>query len=187
MRNLKTGDALIYAHLDGHDYQTAFATVGVNTVPVRFETETDGAFTLRWSTYNGDFSYLHLIDNLTGVDVDCLTAEEYRFEAKTTDYKSRFRLVFDCTGLDEPEEDGASTSLGTFAFQMGDELIVNVDASVGSGSAVLQMFDVQGRCLLSTQVEGAQSSVRMPKVSAGVYLLRLTGNKQTSVQKMVIK
>jgi hypothetical protein len=39
--------------------------------------------------------YLHLIDSLTGADVDLLTEPSYTFDAKTTDDASRFRLVFD--------------------------------------------------------------------------------------------
>jgi hypothetical protein len=42
--------------------------------------------------------YLHLIDNLTGADVDLLQMPEYTFTAKTTDYASRFRLVFSICG-----------------------------------------------------------------------------------------
>ena len=41
-----------------------------------------------------EFSYLHLIDNLTGNDVDLLATPSYSFEAKTTDYDLRFKLVF---------------------------------------------------------------------------------------------
>ena len=180
MKNLKTGKALIYARFDDNDFQTLFAPVGVNTVPVRFETEEDGTFTLRWSKYHGDFSYLHLIDNLTGADIDCLTTDEYRFEAKTTDYVSRFKLVFNCTGIDEPEVPEPVEGPTVFAFLMGDELIVN-------GEGTLQLFDMNGRCLMTTQAVGQQSSVSLPKVSAGIYLLRLTGDKQVKVQKMVIK
>lgn len=87
--------------------------------------------------------------------------------------------MFDCTGIEEPD-DGTSTGPATFAFQVGDELIVN-------GEGMLQLFDLNGRCLMSKQAVGQQSSVSLPKVASGVYLLRLTGNKQVRVQKMVIK
>ena len=176
-QNLKNSKALVYARLEDTDYQILFAPVGINTVPVRFETEEDGVFTMKWTTLHGDFSYLHLIDNLAGVDVNCLTADEYRFEGKTTDYHSRFKLVFECTGLEENED---TTSPDHFAFQFGDELVVN-------GEGLLQMFDAQGRCLLMTQAVGSQTNINLPKVAAGVYLLRLTGNNQVKVQKMVIK
>ncbi|MBQ6772162.1 MAG: T9SS type A sorting domain-containing protein [Bacteroidales bacterium] len=179
MKGLRIGDATICARWEGIDYQTAFTPEGVSEVPVRFEAFDDEVFTMKWNTLHGDFHYLHLIDNLTGADVDMLTAQEYKFEGRTTDYVSRFKLVFDVTGIEEPE-DGTSTDPVTFAFQMGDELIVN-------GAGVLQMFDITGRCLLSTQTAGAQSSVSLPKVAAGVYLLRMTGNQQSKIQKIIIK
>ena len=38
--------------------------------------------------------YLHLIDNLTGKDIDFLATPSYTFEGKTTDVISRFKLAF---------------------------------------------------------------------------------------------
>jgi len=180
MENLCMSDAQIYAHYNDDNYQILFAPEGVNVVPVRCKVIEDGYFTMRWNTYHGDFSYLHLIDNLTGADVDCLTTDEYKFEGKASDYNSRFKLVFDCTGIDEPETPEPDEGPTVFAFQMGDELIVN-------GEGMLQMFDLNGRCLMTRQAVGQQSSVSLPQVAAGMYLLRLTSNKQVRVQKMVIK
>ena len=178
MKGLRNGTGQIYARWDDIDYQTAFTPEGVSEVPVRFEAFEDGVFTMRWSMLHGDFHYVHLIDNLAGADVDMLAAQEYKFEGRTTDYISRFKLVFKVTDVDEYKDDDPGSK--TFAFQMGDELIVN-------GAGILQMFDVTGRCLLSTQTAGAQSSVSLPKVAAGVYMLRLTGNQQNKVQKIIIK
>ena len=180
MENLCMSDAQIYARYNDDNYQILFAPEGVNVVPVRCKVIEDGYFTMRWSTYHGDFSYLHLIDNLTGTDVDCLTTDEYKFEGKASDYNSRFKLVFDCTGIDEPETPEPDEGPTVFAFQMGDELIVN-------GEGMLQMFDLNGRCLMTRQAVGQQSNVSLPQVAAGMYLLRLTSNKQVRVQKMVIK
>lgn len=180
MKGLRVGDGLIYARWEGIDYQTVFSPEGVSEMPVRFEAFDDEVFTMKWSTLHGDFHYLHLIDNLTGADVDMLRASEYRFEGRTTDYVSRFKLVFDVTGIEEPD-DPAPPLIGTsFAFQFGDELIV-------TGEGILQMFDLNGRCLLSTKAVGEQCSISLPQVSAGMYLLRLTGNRETRVQKLIIK
>jgi hypothetical protein len=182
MRRLRTGNALIYARHEGQSYQVAFLPEGVNEAPVRFETFADGEFKLNWNTMHGDFSYLHLIDNMTGEDVDCLHATEYRFTAKTTDYLSRFKLVFRCVGLEEDEDSddpNGYNSQTIFAYQNGDEVVVN-------GSGHLEMFDILGRCLISTTLSGDTNSVSLPCSAAGVYLLRLTDNKQTKVQKMVI-
>jgi len=180
LKGMLNGKMLIYARWDNKDYQTAFTPVGIREVPVRFEVTEDDVFTMRWSTLHGDFHYLHLIDNMTGSDIDMLRATEYHFEGKTTDYKSRFKLVFEVTGLEEEddnEDDNGSTI--NFAFRMGDEIIVN-------GEGYFELFDMQGRCLTAKHLAGAQSSVSLPNVAAGVYLLRLTGDKQVKTQKMVI-
>ena len=181
---LHAGDASIWLHLDDLEWQTAFTLPGVHEVPVRFRAYNDGMFTLGWETKNSNFSYMHLIDNLTGMDIDCLNASEYHFEGKTTDYWSRFRLVFEYTDVEENEEDGPSTGSGTFAFFMGDELVVN-GPSTGS-AALLQLFDINGHCVFSTELYDTQSVVSPPKVAPGIYILRLTSNQVTRTQKMVI-
>ena len=119
-----------------------------------------------------------LIDNTTGADVDCLTTGEYRFTATTEDYRSRFRLVFGYTGIEEPESEDIQNT--TFAFQSGDELVV-------TGEGTLTMFDVTGRAVMSTQTYGTQTAAPLPGVAAGVYLLRLETADGTKVQKIVIK
>jgi len=73
-------DATIYIPHDGKDY--AVATVGrdapwhvstTDEIPVNFKAAQNGTYTLTFDTQNLDLDYLHLIDNLTGNDVDLLT------------------------------------------------------------------------------------------------------------------
>ncbi len=178
IKGLRSGDANIWFCLDEQDLQVAFAPEGTTSAPLRFRAYNDGVFTLRWNMANADFHYLHLIDNITGADIDCLTASEYVFEGKKMDYTSRFRLVFDFTGIEE-NEDGASTQFESFAFQCGDEVVVN-------GEGNLEMFDMNGRMVMGCEIHGGQSSVALPTVASGMYVLRLTEAKQVKVQKMVI-
>ena len=180
MKELHSCKGLIYAHYESQSFQILFAPVGVNTVPIRFEAIEDGYFTLRWNTLHGDFSYIHLVDNLIGVDIDCLTTNEYTFEGRTTDYASRFKLIFDCTGVEESEDLDSFGESTSFAFQIGDELVVN-------GKGLLQLFDMNGRCLLSTQTVDMQTNIGIPEVAKGMYLLRLIDSKQVKVQKLIIE
>ena len=177
MHSLRTSNASVYACFEDKDWQTLFTPEGVSEVPVRFEAFEDGEYTFNWETYHGDFSYLHLIDNLAGKDIDCLSANEYKFEGKTTDYHSRFKLVFQCTGVEENTDDATTVN---FAFQHEDELIVN-------GEGQLEMFDITGRRLMNTQAVGEQSHYSLPKVAAGVYLLRLSSNQQVKIQKIILQ
>ena len=179
MKNLHIGDGLIYARWNDTDYQTLFTPAGVSTVPVRFRPSEDGTYTITWTMENGQFNYVHLIDNITGADVDCLTATEYKFEGNKDDYLSRFKLVFDCVGVEE-NEDPDPEGLKPFAFQFGEELVVN-------GNGYVEMFDVTGRRLMTGRANGGQSSFGIPKVAAGVYVLRLTDNGKSRVQKIVIE
>lgn len=177
IRGLHAGDASLWVSYGGQDWQVAFTKPGLREVPVRFEAYKDVTYTLSWETHNGYFSYMHLIDNLTGTDIDCLQANEYRFEATTHDYTSRFRLVFEFTGVEENDEPTEGPT--SFAFMMGDELVIN-------GEGMLEMFDLNGRCLFSEMLHGTQSTVSLPQTASGVYILRLTANQQTRTQKMVI-
>jgi hypothetical protein len=84
--------------------------------------------------------------------------------------------VFGYTGI---EEDTEAEAAPTFAFMMGDEMVVN-------GEGVLQVFDVNGRLVMSRELHGVQSTVMLPNVANGVYMLRLTEGMQSRVQRMVI-
>ena len=147
--------------LDGKEYQIAFAPSGIHTVPVHFKAYTDGEYTLSWSTENGDFRYLHLIDNITGIDLDCLQTGEYKFTANKTDYPSRFRLDFQYTGVKEHD-----VEIETFAFQFGDEIIINGEGSV-------ELFDLNGRLIKAEKMSGPQSSIGKPNAASGMYLMSL--------------
>lgn len=177
MRNLRMSKAHVWCHYDDKDWAIAFTQPGLTEAAIRFESYEDGEFTLTWNTHNGEFNYLHLIDNKTGADIDCLTTQEYRFTSSTKDYLSRFRLVFGYTGVEE--NDGSLTSSEPFAYQSEDELVVT-----GEGS--LQLFDVTGRLLRSEELHGAQSTIAVGDVPTGVYILRLGTTNGMRVQKMVI-
>ena len=100
-------DAKVYIPQGGKDYAIVCAE-GQNEMPLNFKAAKDGTYTLSFTLENLELDYLHLIDNLTGADVDLLTpipetliagedpqsTPSYTFTAKTTDYASRFRLVF---------------------------------------------------------------------------------------------
>ena len=74
-----------------------FAVVSVDAsdeVPVSFKAERNGTYTISVNPENVEFDYLHLIDTMTGADVDLLAEPNYTFTARPTDDASRFRLVF---------------------------------------------------------------------------------------------
>jgi hypothetical protein len=83
----------IYIPQDGKDYAVVNAN-GTDEIPVNFKAEKNGTYTLTANTDKVETTYLHLIDSLTGTDVDLLVTPTYTFTATTHDDASRFRLVF---------------------------------------------------------------------------------------------
>lgn len=95
---LREGSTKVYIPQNGMDYAVVYAE-GQGEMLLNFKAEEDGTYTLSFNAEEMSFAYLHLIDNLTGKDVDLLAGAStgsavYTFEAKTTDSESRFKLVF---------------------------------------------------------------------------------------------
>ena len=103
-------------------------------------------------------------------------APSYTFTAKTTDYESRFKLVFVCGDAND-DHDGDNE---TFAFYFNGSWII-----ANEGQATLQVIDLNGRILSSETVNGSVSkSINQP---AGIYVLRLINGEKVKVQKIVVK
>ena len=114
LRKMRINDNVpqLYVMHDGKDYAAATISEAQGEIPVHFKATQNGTYTLtlsgaldsRLSTLN--HNYLHLIDNLTGADIDLLVTPSYTFEARTDDYPSRFRLLMKSTDEDQVEMDG---------------------------------------------------------------------------------
>ena len=186
-------DAKIYIPQGGKDY--AVATVGrdapwhvstTDEIPINFKAAKNGTYTLTFDTQHLDLEYLHLIDNLTGADIDLIpllrgqgglndtrtSTASYTFTAKTTDYASRFRLVFSASA----DETSANRP---FAY-IADGEIRLVETCHG---ASLQVVDMMGRVVVSTDVA---RNVSTSGIAPGVYVLRLINGENVRTQKIVI-
>ena len=144
-------------------------------MPVNFKAKENGTYTISVNTENVEMDYLHLIDNMTGNDVDLLATPSYTFEATTRDYASRFRLVFSAN-----EMDGPSTGSGSFAYFNGSEWQIS-----NIGEATLQVVDVMGRIVKNVALEG-NATVSINEMP-GVYMMRLLNGNDVKVQKVVIR
>ena len=91
-------------------------------------------------------------------------------KAKTTDYESRFKLVY-------AVKDGPSTGSGTFAFISNGNIIVY-------GEGTLQVIDMTGRILICRDAMHCVSTTGM---TPGVYVLRLINGDDVKTQKIVIQ
>ena len=147
-------------------------------MPVSFRAAENGTYSLSVEVSDTEMAYLHLIDNKTGVDVDLLANPSYTFEANANDYESRFRLVFNATGVEE------NNTNETFAFFNGSEWVID-GPSTGSGTCILQVIDMMGRVLSSEQING-NTAVNLNQ-AAGIYVLRLVNGENVMVQKVVVR
>ena len=141
-------------------------------IPVTFKANENGKYTISVNASHVDMDYLHLIDNLTGDDVNLLETPSYSFNARVADYASRFKIVFICG-------DGPSTGSGTFAYLNGMEWIINYE-----GQAVLQMVDTKGRIVFCRDGVHTVSTTGM---APGVYMFRLVKGNDVKTQKVVVK
>ena len=172
--SLNDGRTKVFAMRDHREM--AIVPCEGNEQAVNFKAADNGTYTIAVRTENLNLAYLHLIDNLTGNDVDLLATPNYTFEAKTSDYASRFRLVFIPN-----ETDGPSTGSGAFAFINNGNIII-IGAEAG---AVLQIVDVTGRILVSRKGD-AMNRISTNGLAKGVYVLRLIEGEKVKTQKIVI-
>ena len=165
-------NAKIYFTQDGKDYAVA-SNNSREEMSLHFKAAKNGSYTLSFSTENAEMDCLHLIDNLTGADVDLLVISSYTFEAKTTDYASRFQLRF------APKDESIDNA--PFAYVSNGEIVITADAR----GASLQVIDATGRVIrVCTDVVHTVSTIGIP---AGMYVLRLLDCDSVRVQKMVIR
>ena len=186
---IKDNSDKLYIPQNEKDY--AVVAVGGNVahnvfteMPVNFEAAKNGTYTLSVNVENMDLEYLHLIDNLTGADVDLLplckggradsTPATYTFTAKTTDYTSRFRLVF------SNGDAGGDACEPPFAYISNGKIVVVGNA----GAASLQAIDMTGRVIrVCTDVA---RNISTSGISAGIYVLRLIDGDSVRMQKIVM-
>ena len=162
----------VFIPKEGKDYAVV-STGEMGEMPVNFKAEKSGTYTMNLSSENVKFSYLHLIDNLTGNDVDLLANPTYSFNAQTTDYASRFRLVFATDSSVNSDSFGFVNSSGNFC-------VYGIE-----GEATLQVYDVLGHMLSSETFSG--SIEKKVNAATGVYMMRLINGNDVKVQKVIIK
>ena len=176
---IREGNTKVYIPQDNEEYAiVSVGRDGVHTVstkvPINFKASENGTYTLAANLEGVEMEYLHLIDNMTGADVDLLALDggdainrvsTYTFTARTTDYESRFKLVFVCRDANDDNE--------AFAFiDAGGNIVID-------GEGTVQVIDVMGRVIAST--DGA-CTVSTNGMTPGVYVLRLINGDNVKTQ-----
>ena len=140
-------------------------------MPLNFKASKNGKYTITVNPEAVEMDYLHLIDNMTGNDIDLLASPSYTFNAQTTDYASRFRLVFSASG----DADGDNED---FAFVSNNDIIIN-------GEGTVQVIDMTGRIIVS--VDEGTRCIPTAGMTSGVYVLRLINGNDVKTQKIVVR
>ena len=156
---------------EGQGFAVAY-TNGQDEMPISFKAAKNGTYTFSVEDNHTDLGYLHLIDNLTGNDVDLLVTPSYTFEAKASDYASRFRLLF------APAEEIEVATEGFAFFADGHLHVFN------QGNARLQFIDMTGHILFAETLQGSLDKAL--DLVPGVYVVRLVSEKDTRCMKIVV-
>ena len=161
---------MLYISHDGEDFAATNVSADTKAIDLCFKSKTFGKYNLSFNA-NGDFSYLHLIDKLTGEDVDMLIEDEYSFISTSNDMADRFIVKFNYDGENSVESEG-------FVWQNGSDIIVN-------GNGNLQVFDVTGRMIHNQYVNGSET-ISTTLMNNGVYIFRMIGN-EIKTQKVFVR
>ena len=172
LEKLVIGDAqsLLYFEQHGSRYAIASHEANVNEVALFFVPASDGVYTINAALLDAECDYLHLIDNLTGADIDLLQQPEYTFNAKYSDYPSRFKLMF---------AQGSSEQDNNFAFIRDGHLVLfGIE-----GTATLQVIDMLGHVLSTEQFSGSYD--KQLQLVPGVYVIRVINGDKVKTQKII--
>lgn len=92
--NLSKQNSKLYIPQNEKNFAVVFAA-GQTELPVNFKVTQNGKYILSIESVGLKLNYFHLIDNITGNDIDLLETPSYIFEAKTSDPLERFTLTFE--------------------------------------------------------------------------------------------
>lgn len=160
---------LIYIPQDGTNYAIAMIDVNVNEIPVNFETNVMGEYTISLRRQNCEFKELYLFDKETGDKVNILE-DDYTFMAKSNDNPERFTLIIESVDGNEDEN---------FAYVSGSDLIINAEGKV-------QIIDMMGRVICSSDVESDNNRINVNDFDRAAYIVRIIGEDDVKVQKIVL-
>lgn len=155
-----------------NDYAIAHVGADCEEMNVVFKNTKNGYYTV---TFEGldDFEYLHLIDNILGIETDMKQEPYYKFHALGNENENRFKIVLrDYSGIDD------NTDNQMFAYIAGGNIIVK-------GEGTLQIIDMTGRIVNTINVNGVEN-IEKP-TQDGIYVLRIINGNNVKTQKIVVR
>ena len=160
---------MIYIPQYGTNYAIAPMSDDTQMFGLNFKAATMGQYTLSMKAA-GEYNYIHVIDRLTGEDIDMLLEGKYSVIGSPRDNESRFLVKLGYV----PGSTNNNNEI--FAYQSGSDIVV-------TGSGELQIFDVTGRSVMTTTINGVET-IQVP--TTGMYIFRLIGS-DVKTQKIVVE
>ena len=144
----------------------------VKEVPLSFEAHKMGNYTISVDA-EGEYETIVLVDRQTGIETNMLL-EDYNFTTTTSKKENTDRFIVRFTFKSD-----VATESERFAYQSGDELIIEAEGTV-------QLFDVTGRMLYIGEVESHGERINVGHLNNAAYILRLVNEEGVKVQKVII-
>lgn len=154
---------MLYINKNDEDYAIATMDKDTKMFDLNIKVKTAGRYTLSVKA-EGNFSYIHVFDKLANKDIDMLKEKVYEFIGSPADAADRFVVRLGAMNSVDDE---------VFAYQSGSDIVV-------SGDGELQVFDIMGRNIMNTTINGVET---INVKSHGVYIFKL--NEKT--QKIVVR
>ena len=144
----------------------------VKEVPLSFEAQKMGNYTISVDA-EGEYETIVLVDRQTGIETNMLL-EDYNFTTTTSKKENTDRFIVRLTFKSD-----IATESERFAYQSGDELIIEAEGTV-------QIFDVMGRMVYNSDVKSRGERINVGHLNKAAYLLRLVNGEGVKVQKVII-
>ncbi|MBE0639907.1 MAG: T9SS type A sorting domain-containing protein, partial [Bacteroidales bacterium] len=152
-------------------------------IPVGFELSVEGEVSFTASsidTFDPQVT-VHLWDRLTGAMTDLRSSGEYTFYHHPDNPAERFDLLINsAVGVDELPTPEAS------AYFHDGWLYLNISEKV-TGISTVNLFNVNGQLVFSSQAQPGRSTVAVPGLSTGVYMVHLFNEQFSITQKIITR
>lgn len=168
LENFNDEIATAFTMRDNVRYGISNHDENVREIPLCFDAKEIGTYTISMKP-NGDFNYIHLIDRMTGEDIDMLIEGEYKFNALDSDNVNRFIVR-----LSNGDEINGNDN---FAYQSGNQLYIN---EIGT----IQIIDMTGRVVINETLSG--NTVDISDLRNAAYIVRLVSGNGVKTQKIIV-
>ena len=162
--------ANIFIPQNGDDYAIIFSDRH-GDVPVYFNANELGKYTISFASENMNLKDIYLIDLFEQQEIDLSISPSYTFIGSPSDRSERFKIVF------KSDDDNK-----TFAYINNGNIIITADVE----GATLQVIDVMGRMIVSREGDVSRN-ISTGGMAPGTYILRLINGDKLMTQKIVIR